>query len=118
MGVILVTGHFGNQEFLFKEDGDSILTSHLMREYRASTNLLTLQWPAKSSDLNIIENLKSVLKYQLHRRFDETRSKDYLMSVVREIWENIPLKYVRPLYRSLPNRLSRAIKVKGHLTKY
>ena len=114
----VIAKHFGNKEFLFQEDGASIHTSHLMGEYRASTNLPTIQWPAKSPDLNTIENLWSVLKYQLHRRLDEIRSKDDLTSFVREIWENVPLKYSRPLYRSLPNRLSRAIKLKGHLTKY
>ena len=56
------------------------------------TNQTTLQWPAKSPYLNIIENLWSVLKYQLHRRLDEIRSEDDLTSVAREIWVNIPLK--------------------------
>ena len=51
----VIAKHFGNKEFLFQEDGASIHTSHLMGEYRASTNLPTIQWPAKSPDLNIIK---------------------------------------------------------------
>ena len=81
--------------------------------------MVTMPWPAKSPDLNVIENLWFILKHKLSRRLDEiTSDSDLERSVIVEIWDDISVGYIRKLYESLPNRLSKVQKLKGHLTKY
>ena len=110
----MIAKHFGNKPYLFQEDGASIHTSHLMNEYRAQGCFQPANFPLARKKPRPQHHRESVghfsiLKHHLHRRLEEIKSNDDLTSVVREIWNDIPLTYVRNLYRSIPTRLKKAI---------
>ena len=43
--------------FILQQDICSIHVSKLMKEWMAKVNMTTLEWPARSPDLNLIENI-------------------------------------------------------------
>jgi len=71
----------------------------------------TLDWPLQSPDLNIIENVWSLIKR--NRSFDLTRTKAETITEVTMNWKDIPLKYLQTLVDSVPNRLQKVIDTKG-----
>ena len=48
-------------DFILQQDNCSIHVSNLMKEWMAKVNMTTLEWPARSSDLNLIENVWEML---------------------------------------------------------
>ena len=59
-------------------------------------------WSANSPDINIIENVWSLLKKRVFQRHSKN---------IEELWafcqefERIPLEYIQNLYSSIPNKL-------------
>ena len=51
----------------FQQDNAPCHTSKIVSEFFRSSNLEKIPWPASSPDLNIIENVWSVLKSKLRR---------------------------------------------------
>lgn len=70
-------------------------------------------WPARSPDLNPIENLWSYLSYRvLNRKYENLRQ---LKAVIYEEYEQIPESMIQSLCRSFPERLTKCIEMKGQL---
>ena len=44
-------------DFILQQDNCSIQVSKPMKEWMAKMNMTTLEWPARSPDLNLIENV-------------------------------------------------------------
>ena len=64
---------------------------------------------AYSPDLNIMENLGSIVKKRLAK---ESLTWEKLEETVFSVWDQIP-KFVTKLYNSLPRRLKNRLKSKG-----
>jgi transposase len=109
---------FPNGDCIFQQDNCSVHTAHLIRDYLQREGIRTLPWPAKSPDLNIIENLWFMLKYEIKKNIELIKNLQDLKKVIRDCWAGIKGSYIKTLYDSIPRRL-RAVQVhKGHLTKY
>ena len=48
-------------DFVLQQDNCSIHVSKLMKEWMAKVNMTTLEWSARSLDLNLIENVWEML---------------------------------------------------------
>ena len=114
----VVAKHFPDGEYMFMDDGASIHTAHIIREYKEAQSVKTLVWPPKSPDLNPIENLWHILKLKIRHRISEINSNNDLGRIVREEWARIGPHYVQGLYRSMPRRCKMVQLMKGHRTKY
>ena len=77
-----------------------------------------IDWPAKSLDLNIIENVWGKLARAVYADGKQYDNVADLEHAVVEAWDGLDLSYIRQLYKSLPNRLIAVLERKGRITDY
>ena len=73
-------------------------------------------WPPQSLDLNIIENMGSLLKRNVAKRFPYTIEE--LWDVAMKEWYRIDDVYIKNLYAFIPRRLDVIKKFHGVHSKY
>ena len=81
-------------------------------------DMLVMDWPARSPDMNIIENVWAVLArrvYQGGRQFDSIE--DLKECLVYE-WEKLTIDEIRNLILSVPRRVVDVIIKRGGETNY
>ena len=71
-------------------------------------------WPAKSPDMNPIENLWAQMETSLQNRKHKPRNRDELWRAVQDIWNNINLFDVRRLVLSIRRRCNVMTQAAGH----
>ncbi len=71
-------------------------------------------WPANSLDLNLIENLWSIVKRKMRNK--RPKNADELKATFKETWAFIPPQQCHKLITSMPRRIEAVIKAKGPLT--
>jgi len=77
-----------------------------------------LPWPAKSPDLNPIENLWFVIEDNLRKCQQPPCNLWQLEQMVQEEWAAIPLKFLHRLINSMPRRVKAVIEAEGEATRY
>jgi len=75
-----------------------------------------LRLPFYSPDLNIIENLWSILKTRVAKR--SPRSIDEFIVISQAEWTNISINDVRQYFYNIPNRIKAIINNNGKYSKY
>ena len=68
-------------DFVLQQDNCSIHVSKLMKELLAKVNMTTLEWPARSPDLNLIENVWEMLAQLVYDGPEITKE--------AQLWERI-----------------------------
>jgi transposase len=102
-------------EFMFQHDN---ARPHIHKDVKAKLreyNIKTLDWPAQSPDLNLIEACWRLVKSKLKESYD---SEAELRTDIQNAWDYIDDAFIRKLYISLPERLAEVIRVKGWPTRY
>ena len=105
------------QNFVFQQDNDPKHTARINKAYLANKNVECLQWPPHSPDLNPIENLWTILKWNTRDR----RSKDketLMMEDLQLAWRNLDPQVLRNLVHSMPTRIKECLKNNGMWIKY
>ena len=87
-----------------------------MTEYFESNNIVLLDDPPQSPDLNPIENLWSQLNRKI--KLSERNSLNNFKHTVLEAWSALDLDDIRKLIDSMPKRLQKVIDKKGYATAY
>ena len=72
-------------------------TTNIFQDY----NITTITWPARSPDLNIIENVWSKMKNTIEKKNPQNVTQ--LKQFIEEVWNNLPQQYFINLYASLPS---------------
>ena len=103
---------------IFQQDGALFHTSSYSVWWMATHSIPILDWVAQSPDLNPIENLWDHLDRQVRKRKPPPKSKQELINVVQEEWQNISFETLHDLILSLLNQVNAVIKAKGGHTKY
>ena len=116
----VVVRYFEGKEYLFMDDNAPVHRAHTAQNYKdqSEVHVTSMEWPAKSPDLNAIENIWLYMKRELQKSAVDITTKNDLLREIQSMWRNIELDYIRNLYQSIPNRLNNVIEMKGHLTKY
>lgn len=76
------------------------------------------KWPPKSADMNIIENVWSILAREVYRNGRQYANKVELKESIVKAWYKIPQSQIQKLFDSLPRRMQALSDKKGKETKY
>ena len=107
----------GRVKGIFQQDGASYYTAKIIGEYIDFVNIDYIKpWPGNSPDLNPIENLWAIMKYNLRGR--DISSVPRLEAEIRDVWNKLPKSLLQNLAMSLPDRLREVKARKGHSTRY
>ena len=105
----VVVWHLEGKKYLFR--------AHTVENYKDQNEVTSMEWPAQSPDLNIIEN-NLYMERATDKSSLEISLPKMIFCVIQNVWRNIELDYIRNLYQSTPDRLDNVIQMMGHLTKY
>ena len=102
---------------IFMHDGAPCHCSKIVKKFLRENNVVTLDWPGNSPDLNPIENLWSKMKDLVAEK--QPSSGKALTETIKEVWvKKISREYCMSLIASMPRRLKAVVKVQGGHTKY
>ena len=96
----------------FQQDKDSKHTAHTTQNYLEDNISHLIDWPAKSPDLNPMENIWSILKGNTKKRQPKTVME--LEECIHEEWERLSTTMIKDLAKSF----RKCIKFNGSVTHY
>lgn len=102
--------------FRFYQDNDPKQTSGIVKTWLIWNCPHVVQTPAQSPDLNVIENLWSVLENKI-RNHNISNVSD-LKRALQEEWDKISSDYTAKLVESMNSLLKAVLNQKGYSTKY
>ena len=91
--------YFPNGNGIFQEDNAPPHRSKVAMAAREDAEIVVLDWPAQSPDLNPIENIWAEMKMMVRRR---TPPLKVLEKYVKDAWKDIPPEYYKKLIDSIP----------------
>ena len=103
-------------DFQLVQDNDPKHTSKLVTSFLAQKGVQVLKWPAKSPDLNPIENMWSVLESKIMENPPTSRAD--LEKKARKALREIPASMLKKTVESLPRQLQAVIDQGGGPTGY
>lgn len=106
----------GEGEWTLQQDGASSHTANLIMDLLEEYEIETLDWPARSPDLNPIENIWGILKKRVYKRNPKTRME--LEDFIFEEWENLDNEMVANTAMSFNSRLEQVIENDGEIIDY
>lgn len=105
------------QGMVLQQDNAPIHVSKHMKAYFAQQNWKVSDWPAKSPDLNVIENVWGRLQNKIAEM--SPKNLQELDAMIRKAWYEICTPdYCESLFKSIPTRLSKVIANDGSRIKY
>ncbi len=96
--------HIYKVEWPFQQDIASVHVPKYTTDYLSSKKATLLKWPAKSPDLNPIENLWGDLFIEVYKNFRQFNNVLELTEAVKEAWDKILKERCRTLIKSMPKR--------------
>ena len=104
-------------DLIYMHDNAPAHTANITIEWLEGKDIETLDWPARSPDLNIIENVWGRIKYELRTAVFEDFEE--VWDEVKKLWKQIVTEdFIHNLYESLPRRIEAVIHNEGRHTKY
>ena len=115
----IIKVNMGNN-FIFQHDNCPIHTSKKTQEYFESETIQVLHWPPYSPDINIIENIWSVLSKAIYDSGPAKNLKHLEYLIKKEVtnFNETKRDYVSNLYKSMCKRLCDILSAKGDRIKY
>ena len=106
-----------DDDYIFMDDNSPLHRAKMVKNWWQSSGINKMEvWPAKSPDLNPIENIWASLKRKVSKK--RPRSLKELKSLIMEVWQTISGSEIEHLYNSMPKRIDAVIKANGGATKY
>ena len=100
-----------DDSWIFQQDNAPCHKAHSVDNWLGQMDINVLQWPARSPDLNPIENVWTIIDRKLTE--SPVTSLTDLKSKLSEYFKNISIDYCKNLYSSIKRRCRMCIKNKG-----
>ena len=101
---------------IFQGDNDPKHTARIVRQWYDDQDLIRMDWPAQSPDLNPIEDLWAILDHRMKHR--SSNDLNELFQLLLKTWNELPVSLLSDLVDSMPRRCQAVIDAKGYATKY
>lgn len=92
------------QNLILQQDGATIHTSGKTMQWITSQNIEVLPWPAKSPDLNIIENVWGMLARSVYLGGKQYNTVNELKNAIVRSWSQIDQNYINKLVDGMTDR--------------
>ena len=107
-----------SEDWLFMDDNARPHRSRVTNDFKSMAGLRTIPWPARSPDLNPIENVWSMMKRNVRRKLQPGDTLEQLRFLLETEWRDLQQSVVDSIVESMPSRVSDVLKLKGDLTRY
>lgn len=114
----VIARHFPDNNYIFQDDNAPVHRSRATKTFMEDNHINTMEWPAQSPDINIIENLWLKIKRKIEQSVHGITSVEQLYEKIFSIWTRFDCETIQNLYRSLPSRIAAVRRAKGYITKY
>ena len=109
---------FPNGNGIFMHDGAPCHRAKIITAFLRSKNIMTLDWPGNSPDLNPIENVWGIIKRRISSQTTTTKQ-ELISSIIQHWHRNATLSNtLSKLIDSMPKRMQAVIDAKGGHTKF
>lgn len=102
----------------FQQDNVSINVARDTLDWFADNNIAVLDWPARSTDLNPMEDLWGVLVRRVYANNRQYGSVEELKEALLDAWDKIEPPIIQNLLASMPDRIFEVIHKQGSQTHY
>ena len=110
--------HVYGRDCIFQQDNASIHSSQVTKAFFIEENVHVMEWPAKSPDLNPIENMWGQLARAVYAEGRQFSSKNDLIVTIMRAWSEIGQELIDNLLKSMPRRCVAVLEGHGKKTKY
>ena len=104
--------------FILMDDNAHPHTAHAIQEYLEREGIESLDWPARSPDLNPIEQVWNSFQNAISARQVQPRSIQELGAMLVQEWDNMTQASIRNLIGSMRRRCQAVIESNGSHTRY
>ncbi|CAO4386778.1 unnamed protein product [Caenorhabditis nigoni] len=109
---------FHRRQLTYQQDNASIHASRSTLDWFKSKKIKVMDWPARSPDLNPMENVWAELVRVVYGQGKQYQTVSELQTAIVDAWKNLKKPYLQKLLNSMPNRLFSIISTGGKPTKY
>ncbi|GBM75952.1 Transposable element Tc3 transposase [Araneus ventricosus] len=96
---------WGGENWIHQQDGASIHSAQGVKKWLDDNNVQVFPWPAKSPDLNIVENVWAMLVERVYGQERQYENVKELHESLDSVWNTFCQKDIQNLYDSMPNRV-------------
>ena len=107
-----------DRDVIFQQDNAPAHTAKKTKDMFLSEGLDVLPWPAKSVDLNIIENIWGWLVRRVSHGFRQFETVEVLKQCITFEWEKLSNETIIKYVDSMPRRCRDVVLARGGPTKY
>lgn len=100
-------------DFIFQQDNAAIHVSRASKAWFAEKGIELLEWPARSPDLNPMENLWGIMARRVYQNGRQFSTVQELEVAVRNVWREIRHETLEALINSVPKRLFKVARLNG-----
>jgi transposase len=116
---LLPYGHdLGGPNWIFQQDGAKVHTSHFMMDWFRTHNVRVLDWPSRSPDQNLQENVWGIIVRDVYNNNKQYNTVTELKTAIERAFNRIDMLQVQRLFYSMPDRLCELLLNNGGKTHY